>query len=271
LENISPRLLFTASNEATLRKSLKNLNVVVPPRQQGRQTWHVEQYIISRLIKSIPRYRLPLPITLFKCEKPDFIIERHGKRISIELTEAVSEVEAKRNHIRAKLEESGAQLNPLQSVVLRIPDESVPKKSEVISSPDNPFKGYVGNSFEENWITAMLHFINKKLKKFSSYIRSDEQWLVIYDNWPGAVATRLSKVSHQLQQELGARGVYSTINNIFIVRSTEFLEIDCDSISIRPIKTPRLSAHAKRAAATPCVRKLKRQATQSQRVSRLAV
>ena len=220
-----------------LSKALKAVNPVVPPRHMQRQTWETERYSVVRLLKSLPRYRLPFPISLVHGDKPDFVLTVDGDTVAIEAVEAVSQVEAHQSDVIGGLVASGAMPSPIQAVVLRSPTDPVMTKAQAaVLVTDGHF--YAGNQVEQNWIEAMKYFIGGKLVKFPTYEESETNWLMVYDNWP-SIMLKLEEASQNLQDWLISQNAYAVLDAVYIIHEKKIVEFGKDGFIVRPLRTPR--------------------------------
>lgn len=232
-----PEVLFQVTSAKRLSKALKAVNPVVPPRHMQRQTWETERYSVVRLLKSLPRYRLPFPISLVHDDKPDFVLTVDGDTVAIEAVEAVSQVEAHQSDVIGGLVASGAMPSPIQAVVLRSPTDPVMTKAQA-AVPVTAGHFYAGNQVEENWIEAMKHFIGGKLLKFPSYATASRNWLMVYDNWP-SIMLKLDEASEQLHDWLVTQHAYAVVETVFILHGSEIVEFRSDGFRVRPLRIPR--------------------------------
>lgn len=230
-------LLFQVTTAKGLSKALRRVNPIVPPRHAKRQTWEAERWSVVRLLKSLPRYRMPYPVSLVHGDKPDFQLTTNGHVVAIEAVEAVSQVQAHKTRVIGGLVASGAMANPIQSVVLRKPTDQ-PLTNAQAAIPDIGGDGYVGDTVEVNWTEAMKHFIGGKLAKFPSYAVADEKWLMVYDNWD-SICLDLRKASRQLQDWLIQNNAFNVLDTIFIIHNSEFVEFNVDGFIIRSLKIPK--------------------------------
>lgn len=233
----SRELLFQVTTAKQLSKALRRVNPSVPPRHDKRQTWESERWTVVRLLKSLPRFRLPFPVSLIHHDKPDFQLTACGRQIAIEAVEAVSQVEAHKARVIGGLVASGAMVNPIQSIVPR-KSTDLPLTNAQAAIPDTVGHGYVGDEVEENWTDAMVHFIGGKLAKFPSYSNADEKWLMVYDNW-NSIMLDLNDGSRRLHEWLIQKNAFNTLDSIFIIHGKELVEFTLSGFKIRPLRAPK--------------------------------
>ncbi len=233
----SREVLFQVATAKALSKALRRANPVVPPRHEKRQTWEAERWSAVRLLKSLPRYRLPYPVTLVHHDKPDFQLTTAGHEIAIEAVEAVSQVEAHRSRVIGGLVASGSIQSPIQSVVLRNPTDPVLSRAEALI-PDEEPHFYGGDEVEANWTEAMKHFIGDKLAKFPSYAHSNEKWLMVYDNW-NSINLNLKDGASRVQDWLISQNAFRTLDSVFIIHARELVEFTSKGLNIRPLRSSK--------------------------------
>ena len=230
-------LLFQATTAKQLSKALRRVNPYVPPRHEKRQTWESERWTVVRLLKSLPRFRLPYPVSLVHHDKPDFQLTKCGRRIAIEAVEAVSQIDAHKARVIGGLVAAGAMANPIQSVVLRKPSD-LPLTNAQAAIPDTDGHPFIGDAVEKNWTDAMKHFIGGKLSKFPCYSTADERWLMVYDNW-NSVMLDLKDGSRRLHEWLTSEKAFETLDSIFIIHDKELVEFTFAGFNIRPLRAPK--------------------------------
>lgn len=230
-------LLFQATTAKQLSKALRRVNLHVPPRHEKRQTWQSERWTVVRLLRSLPRYRLPYPVSLVHHDKPDFQLTKCGHRVAIEVVEAVSQIEAHRARVIGGLVAAGAMANPIQSVVLRKPSD-LPLTNVQAGIPETDGYLFIGDEVEKNWTDAMKHFIGEKLAKFPCYSTADERWLIVYDNW-NSVMLDLKAGGCRLSEWLACEKAFQTLDSIFIIHDKELVEFTYSDFRIRPLRAPK--------------------------------
>ncbi len=228
-------LLFQVKNAKQLSKALRRVNPIVPPRHMKRQKWEAERYAVVRLLKSI--HRLPYPVVLIHDDKPDFRLTANGWRVAIEAVEAVPEVDAHRDRVIGGLVASGAIANPIQSVALRSPSDPVQSRKDA-SKPDTVPHFYGGDEVEENWASAMQHFIGMKLDKFPSYAEADEKWIMVYDNWP-SIQLDVKDASIRVYRWLQSINAFHGIDSIYIIHLNNIIKFSKNRAAISNLKSPK--------------------------------
>lgn len=223
-------ILFRACTPSQLVEAISALQVKVPPRHLGRETWQAEQWAVHKLLKALPLHRYRFPVTLSRSERPDFMLAMDGITIGIEHTEAVSHVEAKIDFEQGKLAEETGISPPPRMVDAREPNDPRIGKEEAQTHTGNgtPF---VGDEMQQNWLTAMSHFITAKADKFASYQSCDRRAVLVYDNWtlPGLEVTECAEL---LQRWLMTSGVFSKVDEVFVLRHDSLMDATVTGIQI---------------------------------------
>ena len=81
-----------ADSPEELIQIIKNIDLKVPKRTQGRKTKHTENWIILRFLSTFADTKLfDYPIEVFHQYKPDFRINMSDKILGIEITESIPE------------------------------------------------------------------------------------------------------------------------------------------------------------------------------------
>ncbi len=172
-----------ANTPAELAARLAELNIDVPARSDGRRNHHAERYCIAHLLATLPVERLSFPLTLAHSDRPDFLLAMPDGDVGIEHTEAVPENVARAEFLREK------GLGPDVYFIPRsAPGEPRKTAAELRREieADASGGGWVGDSPERQWATAMAHYIREKLPKAMAdgFVRYRSNWLIVYDNWP---------------------------------------------------------------------------------------
>lgn len=213
---------WRAETKAELATLLSEVNVAVPRRSEGRTKEHTERYCMARLLAAIETDRLEFPLQLNHHDRPDFLISMPGIRIGVEHTEVIPENVAHASFLRDKGHGPEVYFTPHATI-------SEPKKTgaELISEieADEMGVGWCGDSFERNWAVAMLHFIQRKEAKAlaDGFERFDQNWLLLYDSWPGPNLNFNKAVSY-LKRLLEAGKIHA-FDSIFIIHTQEICEI----------------------------------------------
>lgn len=215
--------MLSANNESELLNALRGVDVQVPLRSEGRTTENVERYAIVHLLSTLAKESaITYPVTLVHRDKPDFLFSMSQKRIGIEHTEAVPQNEAQKAFLREK-----GHGPDVHFVSRHKPGESEKKAKQLIKEidADEAGDGWVGDSVEREWADAINHFVLEKKLKIAKdgFDRYDENWLLVYDNWPLPVVNR-EKASRILHPVLLDSGAFEDFNLIFVMSDKYLIE-----------------------------------------------
>jgi hypothetical protein len=206
--------LLHAANHEDLLLQLPSISLAVPSRADGRAKHHTETYSIVRLLNSMPFDYFLYPLSLVRRERPDFEIQSGEISIGIEHTEAISENAAKEAYLRSQ--GAGPNVYFVKRASINEPRKS---RKELLAEieADEPGEPWMGDSIERDWSVAMAHFVRKKMEVATrpGFQRLDQNWLLIYDNWP-AVGLKSERGISYLQRELDAANPWEVFDRIFV-------------------------------------------------------
>jgi hypothetical protein len=225
--NVMDNAMLLAHTFNELHSRLPSINVKVPPRAAGRKKGHVEIYSIVRLLGTLPRAPSDFPLRLTKRERPDFLVQCGARMIGVEHTEAVSENAAKEAFLRSK--GHGPDVHFVRAGSVEEPRKSSKQLiAEIEAGHFGP--GWVGDSVEREWATAMAHFISQKVASANNtgFDLFEENWLLVYDNWT-APALEHEQALMLLRTELQAVDPWRIFSRIFTLDEKVLLEISSDT------------------------------------------
>ena len=179
-----------ALSAADLLRKLREIDIAVPKRTEGRTKEHCEQWSICHFLATYAETNLiQYPIRVEKRERPDFLLQLPSTCVGIEVTEAVPTDLARADVRREKQREQGIEgYNKLTLLSRFLPDDTQRSAEEIdkIARGDVASDGWVGDEPEREWANAMLHRLKQKAETASKdgYERFKANWLLIYDNWP---------------------------------------------------------------------------------------
>jgi hypothetical protein len=174
-----------AINQANLLSALKDIDIRVPPRKQGRTTEHGERWSICRLLATLAKNDfLAYPLEFIKRPKrqpPDFSLRNGHLDIGIEVTEAINEDYAKATTL-PEADERGAVIDPSLfkwgSSRKKLHELRTIVKQRKLTGP-----GWEGNSVEIEYANAIIEKTLAKTKLLNKhYEKFLENWLLIYCN-----------------------------------------------------------------------------------------
>jgi hypothetical protein len=172
-----------AENSAELLRILKNVDISVPPRDEGRTTEHCETWSICRLLATLTKHnRIGFPMQLTKRERPDFLLKTGDRYIGIELTEAINEEYAKATTL-PQANEDGAIFDP-SLFKWGTPPRKLRDLHSIVSRKKLTGPGWEGNSVEGEYADAIFNVITSKTEKLrqQDFDKFIENWLAIYCN-----------------------------------------------------------------------------------------
>jgi hypothetical protein len=204
----------------------------VPDREEGRETTHVEHYAIARVLHGLGTGDLEFPLEVVHQDRPDFRLILPNRRIGIELVEASSSNEIRKDALRT----SETALTS-HFVEPGVPGEKrktakalrAELQTEIQAEADGEIlgDGSVGEPWPE-WARGMAHFIKGKIetKHKSGFEHFPENWLVIYDNWPVIMGEpQWDSMVTALRNELASADPFSTFDRIYIISRSKLLEM----------------------------------------------
>jgi hypothetical protein len=181
-------ILSNIQNRAGLVAALRDIDIAVPARIEGRKTRHTETYIACRLLSTLTEANLltfPLSVTRRDPpnDRPDVVMHTGNAQVGIEITEAIPERFAALCAFAEK-EFPGHWL----------PVEQFPWDAEALSKEEmrdllkdaRIVGGWIGNAPEKEWALFMNGVVKTKLGKLANdgFQKFDQNWLSVYDNLP---------------------------------------------------------------------------------------
>ncbi|MEQ1837094.1 MAG: hypothetical protein ABL858_01945 [Candidatus Nitrotoga sp.] len=175
--------ISTCTTKNELISVLRNFDITVPLRTEGRMTHHAERWTICRLLSTLAENEcLSYPVSLTHRDRPDFLLQYHGMKVGIEATEAISEQYACYQAL-AEREFPDSFLEPghFRWGSPKRTTEEMRKllRQEQLSSPP-----WAGDHAEREWALYFQSVIEAKLLKLAKpgFEKFHENWLAIYDN-----------------------------------------------------------------------------------------
>jgi len=172
-----------ADNSAELLTILKNVDISVPPRGEGRTTEHCETWSICQLLATLTKHdRIGFPMQLTKRERPDFLLKTGDRYVGIEVTEAINEEYAKATTL-PQANEDGAIIDP--SLFKRgTPPTKLRDLRSIVSRKKLTGPGWEGNSVESEYADTIFDVITSKTEMLrqQNFDKFTENWLTIYCN-----------------------------------------------------------------------------------------
>ncbi len=172
-----------ALNSTELLNILRNADIRVPPRNEGRTTDHCETWSICRLLATLAKHNmLNFPIRLTKRERPDFLLVTGERHIGIEVTEAINPEYAKATTL-PEADFEGTVIDPSLFKWGSTPRKLHELRS-IVSRKKLTGPGWEGMSVESEYAEAILDVIDLKTEKLQAtgFERFPENWLAVYCN-----------------------------------------------------------------------------------------
>jgi hypothetical protein len=175
---------YTAPSKTEFLHWLKNQDITVPARTEGRTTKHCERRAMFRLLATWAKCdRLCYPLMLTHRDRPDFLLCYDGQNVGIEFTEAVSEEWAETD---ALMEHEGKNVVMfLDNFKRGTPRRTASERRTIIQKrPYGP--GWGDDGMEHEWALSINDFVIKKTKTFNKqgFQKYNENWLLIWDDLP---------------------------------------------------------------------------------------
>lgn len=176
-------VFINAINSAELIENLRQTDISVPARTDGRKTEHCERWSICRFLATFANTdHIGFPLCIDHRDRPDFLMNVGSSTIGVEITEAVSENAAAMDAYR---EHNGID-GPFPMVHHHPEDERLRGSQLAEAASSREFgSAWAGNAPEKEWVEAMRAFIRRKVDKADKpgFDRYSKNWLLIYDGW----------------------------------------------------------------------------------------
>lgn len=228
-------LNIVASSVSELVDRLRAINIAVSPRTVGRTTEQCERWSICRFLSTYAETGLlEYPLKIAKRERPDFLLTLPSRRVGVEITEAVPPDWARADARREKL-----NLENLVFLHRFRPGEPRRSRGEIdaIARGASRGEGWAGDAPEREWADAMLHFAHDKAATFAKpgYEQFENNWLLIYDNWP-LPAVDYPKAASYLAQQIVSLRTPLSFDRIFVVCEHSIWQFGDSSCVPSPIR-----------------------------------
>ena len=172
-------------NSAGLFAALRQVDISVPARIDGRHTHHTETWTICRLIATLAKADLlDFPVSVTHRDRPDFLIQTGSAKLGVEVTEAISEQYAaycalgEREFPEVFLEPAHFRWGG--------PKLTVEQMRELLCQSQLTSDGWSGDRPEQEWAFFIQSVVETKLAKLArpDFVKFDQNWLSVYDNLP---------------------------------------------------------------------------------------
>lgn len=172
-----------ANSSEELLSILRDIDIRVPLRNEGRTTEHCENWSVCRLLATLAKHNeIDFPIQLTKRERPDFLLKAGDCQIGVEVTEAVNPEYAKAVTL-SEADADGAIIDP-SLFKWRTPSRKLTDLRSIVSRKKLTGPGWEGSSVEIEYADAILDVMMSKTEKLRSqgFNRFTENWLAVYCN-----------------------------------------------------------------------------------------
>lgn len=206
---------FIATSSRQLLDELAAIDISVPLRTEGRTTEHTERWSTCRFLATYATTDLlTYPLKVVPRDRPDVLVTLASATRGIEITEAVPTDWAK---IGALYEHRDYE--NLMHTPRFVPGEAPRPATELnrIACGDDPGPAWAGDSPEREWASAMHYFVRQKVEKLSKpgFGRYDQDWLLIYDNWPVPAINEALAASY-LSEQLASSSPTIPFHAVFV-------------------------------------------------------
>ena len=241
-----PMKPIDAETPEELKRILRERDVQMPPRGKNRTNNHTETWVACRLLAALAESSLlQYPLRVAHFDRPDLIITLPSGQIGIELVEAIAtdqaRVDAQINFNRADNESSDVEVIPISRIRVSDARRSQPEIKALARCKAWNEPPFMGDSIERDWLEGMLHFIEKKVERFSheEFTKYPINWLQIHDNWSPSPYENIA--IDMLERKLSESEWQKPFNKVFVQRSHSIWEFAKDFQVVKhPIPQPWL-------------------------------
>ena len=207
---------FDAASPDELCEKLRQRDVRVPGRTRGRTTGHSEIWVTCRFLATIAASDLlRYPMRVEPGDRPDLVLSLPSGRMGIEISEAISEDQARVDAL-SELEDA-TEFRPVPCYRPGEPRRSL-DEIKALALGRKRVLPRMGDSVERDWVDAMLHVAERKAGRFTrpGFATHDENWLLLYDNWEPEVDEPVA--TPRLHRQLFTRDWTNPFDKVFILR-----------------------------------------------------
>lgn len=173
------------SNKNDLLLALRNTDITVPPRIEGRTTSDTEIYSICHLLSALAfADKLTFPFSVCQQDRPDALICLGNTEIGVEITEAIPTQFA---HLCAVAQKRyPGHWVPTVHALWDEPNFTVAGMQALLEKSTPASSGWVADEPGREWANFILKCVDAKLDKLAKpdFGKHDQNWLAIYDNLP---------------------------------------------------------------------------------------
>lgn len=169
--------------KAELLATLRDQDIMLPLRSEGRTKEHVERWVLFRLIATLAvQEQAKFPLLAHKRERPDFDLGMADVQIGLEVSEALLANYAQHQ----KILESEFPDSFMEPGHLRRGPVPLKKQRELFASRHLTAPPYMGDAIEREWAEEIARVVENKQKKLtnSGFEQRPANWLAIMDSLP---------------------------------------------------------------------------------------
>ena len=172
-----------AASAAELSDKLRESYVRLSGWTEGRTTKHSETWVTCRFLATVAETNLlDYPVCVEPGDRPDLILVLPLGRTGVEITEAISEDQA-----RAEVQAEREGITHQRSVPRYKAGEPRRSQREIEKFGRGEARVFprMGDSVERDWVDAMLFIIERKVRKFTKpgFAKFQNNWLLVHDEW----------------------------------------------------------------------------------------
>ena len=178
--------MLDADTDDELEIQLQGLKIDVPPRGRSRTNTIREQWQIQHLLQGLLADRqLVLPVRLYRCEAPDFVLQNGKTLLGIETVEAINP-----DYVKAQMHPAAQGDGVVvDSSLYKWGTQGRPKAQIREEAGRTRLSGrpWMGDSVEHEFAQSIKDVVFEKHGKLLSHnTRFDSDCLLIYHNQPPA-------------------------------------------------------------------------------------
>ena len=225
---------FDAGSPAELCDKLRANDVRVPPRARDPATPAREIRVTCRFLAALSETdRLDYPLHVEHGDRPDLVLSLPSGRIGVEITEVVSETEAR---VAALSRREGIDPD-FRYVPPCRPGEPRRSTDQIrdIARGRGPQRPHMGDSIECNWTEVMVYRTRDKAEKFAhpDFAKHERNWLLIHDDWNPVSGLDEHDVTKRLEETLFSHDWNNPFGRVFILRPQSVWEFSRGSDAVR--------------------------------------
>lgn len=224
---------ITAQCARDLLAALKQIDISVPLRSEGRTSEQCERWSMCRMLATFADADLfTYPLNVVHRDRPDFLIQFASGECGVEITEVVPENAAAIDAYRENHDIEGTFfLQRFRPGDARLRGKELRDRANSVEPSD----GWAGNSVELEWVDAAQAFIGEKIRKSRSpgFDLFGENWLLMYFNW-SLPAVDQKTAAEMLFNSLGP-DAFDPFERVFVEHGDQIWIFTGKECSSRPV------------------------------------